>query len=270
MYQLAPACINHALILQTSADRHYKTAESRPRLRRRGRRPIPTQKIIPMRKPHLSRYLIAGVTALIPLWVTWLVFRFLFGLMREIGGPPIDWFARLIEPLMPTLSTVLENKTLQAFLEVILVGAVIYGVGLATSLMIGRRAIRLLEQLLEQIPLVKSVYGSVKKLVAVLSEPPGHEVQRVVLIDFPQREMKTVGLVTRSFNDTNTGRKLVAVYVPTTPNPTSGYLEIVPAEKVISTNWTMDEAMTFVISGGTIAPDQIAFDPIDKPSYQAS
>ncbi|MFT5188217.1 MAG: putative membrane protein [Verrucomicrobiales bacterium] len=215
-----------------------------------------------MRKPHLSRYLIAGITTLIPLWVTWLIFRFLFGLFSQIGGPPIDWFAQLIQPMMPSLSSILESRTLQGFLEVVLVIAVIYGTGLATSMMIGRRVILICEQLLDRIPIVKSVYGSVKKLVSVLNESPDNDLQRVVLIGFPQPEMKTVGLVTRSFEDANTGRKLVAVYVPTTPNPTSGFLEIVPADKVISTDWTMDEAMSFVISGGTIAPDRMTFDPI--------
>jgi len=82
----------------------------------------------------------------------------------------------------------------------------------------------------------------------------------VVLINFPSPEMKTVGLVTRTFLDANTGRELAAVYVPTTPNPTSGYLEIVPVEHIISTNWTLDEAMTFIVSGGAIAPEAIAFD----------
>jgi uncharacterized membrane protein len=72
--------------------------------------------------------------------------------------------------------------------------------------------------------------------------------------------MKTVGFVTRTLQDADTGRTLVAVYVPTTPNPTSGYLEIVPLEKVISTSWTMDEAMTFIISGGAVAPPTMNYD----------
>ena len=215
-----------------------------------------------MRSPHLSRYLAAGVSALIPLWVTWLIFRFLFGILSEIGGPPIDWFARLVEPLSPTVSAVLLNKTVQGAMEVLVVLALIYGVGLAMTIVVGRKAFAAFELILARIPLVKPIYGSVKKLVTVLSESPGGDVQRVVLISFPSEQMKTVGLATRSFEDSNTGRKLVAVYVPTTPNPTSGYLEIVPAEQVVSTDWSLDEAMSFIVSGGTIAPDRITFDPV--------
>ena len=71
--------------------------------------------------------------------------------------------------------------------------------------------------------------------------------------------MKTVGFVTKILTDKHTGQKLAAVYVPTTPNPTSGYLEIVPLENLISTNWSMDDAMTFIVSGGAVAPDDMYY-----------
>ena len=80
-----------------------------------------------------------------------------------------------------------------------------------------------------------------------------------MLIEFPTEHMKTVGFVTRILRDDVTGRELAAVYVPTTPNPTSGYLEIVPVERVVSTDWTIDEAMTFIISGGAVAPDTLRY-----------
>ncbi|MFZ2087269.1 MAG: DUF502 domain-containing protein, partial [Desulfobaccales bacterium] len=110
-----------------------------------------------------------------------------------------------------------------------------------------------------RIPLVNTIYSSVQQFLSVLQTKP-NGVHRVVLIDFPSPEMKTVGFVTRTLVDADTGRNLAAVYVPTTPNPTSGYLEIVPVEKLISTTWTMDEAMTFIISGGAVAPPQMNYD----------
>jgi uncharacterized membrane protein len=99
---------------------------------------------------------------------------------------------------------------------------------------------------------------TVKKLVGVLQTKP-ENVERVVLISFPTERMRTVGLVTRTLIDQHTGQQLAAVYVPTTPNPTSGYLEVVPVDDLVSTNWTIDEAMNFIISGGAIAPDSIPF-----------
>ncbi|MET0815283.1 MAG: DUF502 domain-containing protein, partial [Pseudoxanthomonas sp.] len=75
----------------------------------------------------------------------------------------------------------------------------------------------------------------------------------------PHKEMKSVGLVTRILKEQGTGRELAAVYVPTTPNPTSGYLEIVPIELLTPTDWTVDQAMSFIISGGAVSPESVPF-----------
>jgi uncharacterized membrane protein len=83
--------------------------------------------------------------------------------------------------------------------------------------------------------------------------------QRVVLISFPSPEMKAVGFVTKVMTDPATERELAAVYVPTSPNPTSGYIEIVPMDEVVQTDWSIEEAMTFVMTGGTNAPDRVNF-----------
>ena len=71
--------------------------------------------------------------------------------------------------------------------------------------------------------------------------------------------MKSIGFVTRILSDEISGEELAAVYVPTTPNPTSGYLEIVPVSQLTPTDWTADQAMAFIISGGAVAPDRIPF-----------
>jgi uncharacterized membrane protein len=115
-----------------------------------------------------------------------------------------------------------------------------------------------MEAVLDRVPLVQRVYGAVKKLISAMQQKP-EDVERVVLINFPSSDMKVVGLVTRTLEDDKTGKKLAAVYVPTTPNPTSGYMEIVPLDRIVSTDWTIDEAMNFVMSGGAVAPDKIYY-----------
>ena len=114
--------------------------------------------------------------------------------------------------------------------------------------------------LIQRIPLASTIYTSARQLLDILQTKPDG-TQRVVLIDFPHNEMKSVGFVTRVIREHGTGRELAAVYVPTTPNPTSGYLEIVPVEKMTPTDWTVDQAMSFIISGGAVAPDTIPFAP---------
>jgi len=114
------------------------------------------------------------------------------------------------------------------------------------------------EAVIARVPLANVIYTSARKLLDILQTKPG-STQRVVLIDFPHRDMKSIGLVTRVLHEEGTGRELAAVYVPTTPNPTSGYLEVVPVELLTPTDWTVDQAMGFIISGGAVAPDSIPF-----------
>lgn len=208
-----------------------------------------------------KRFILAGLLTVIPLWITWLVLRFLFQLLAKAGEPAISWMAgRLPQSLQATV----ESPVFTNLFSILLVVVALYSVGRLTTVVVGRRVLALFEAILAKIPLVNVIYGAVKKLVTVLQEKPGGGLQRVVLIDFPSPEMKTVGLVTRVLKDTSTGRDLAAVYVPTTPNPTSGYLEIVPLERVTSTDWTLDEAMAFIMSGGAVAPDTMNYD--DPPS----
>ena len=124
---------------------------------------------------------------------------------------------------------------------------------------LGQRLIAAFDALLTRIPLVQTIYGGTKKLLDLMQTKPDG-TNRVVLIDFPHREMKTVGLVTRTLRDDATGKEYATVYVPTTPNPTSGYLEVVPVEKLTPTDWTMEQAMAFIISGGAVAPEKFRFE----------
>ena len=140
--------------------------------------------------------------------------------------------------------------------------------GVMARRVIGQRLLRWFEGLIQRIPLANTIYGSARQLLDILQTKPDG-TQRVVLIDFPHTEMKSVGFVTRVMREHGTGRELAAVYVPTTPNPTSGYLEIVPVEKMTPTDWTVDQAMSFIISGGAVAPDTIPFSPPPRRAHRS-
>jgi uncharacterized membrane protein len=135
---------------------------------------------------------------------------------------------------------------------------VILLVGILSRRVVGQQLLRWFGAVIQRIPLASIIYDSARKLLDILQTKPG-STQRVVLIDFPHRDMKSVGLVTRVIRETGTGRELAAVYVPTTPNPTSGYLEIVPVELLTPTDWSVDQAMSFIISGGAVAPETVPF-----------
>lgn len=207
-----------------------------------------------LRVLRLRRYLITGLLTFLPLWVTWLAFKLVLGVLADIGRPWVNALLGALVAVAPRLAYVLSSRWFTFVLALLLIFAVLYLLGWFAHRVLGRRLIAAFDSLLERIPLVAMVYGGTKKLMAVLQERPSG-TQRVVLVDFPRRGMKVVGFVTRVMTEEGSGREMAAVYIPTTPNPTSGYLEIVSVDELTPTDWTMDQAMAFIISGGAVAPE---------------
>lgn len=211
----------------------------------------------------LRRYFVAGVLTAIPLWVTWWVLSFMFRQLSALGLPWLLALASNLQGQAPLAAVILRDERLQSALAVLLSLAAFCLLGWFASRVLGQRLVHAGERLIQRLPLVQTIYGGTKKMLSALSEPPSG-VRRVVLIEFPSVHMRAVGLVTRTLRDHATGQELAAVYVPTTPNPTSGYLEIVPVDRLISTDWSMDEAMAFIISGGAVAPDRVPFSGMQR------
>lgn len=208
--------------------------------------------------PSLQKLFITGLLTLLPLWLTWVVVKFVFILLSGISAPVINLMAQQITARFPRTLGLIGDAWVQNTLSMIATLAVIVLVGLLARRVIGQRLLGWFEKLMLRIPLANIIYTSSRKLLDILQTKPG-STQRVVLIDFPHKEMKSIGLVTRVIKEEGSGRELAAVYVPTTPNPTSGYLEIVPVELLTPTDWTVDQAMSFIISGGAVAPETVPF-----------
>ena len=213
---------------------------------------------LPAPHPSLQTLFITGLLTLLPVWLTWVVVKFVFILLSGISAPVINVLAQQITARFPRTLGLIDDIWVQNTLSMIATLAVIVLVGLLARRVIGQRLLGWFEKLMVRIPLANVIYTSSRKLLDILQTKPG-STQRVVLIDFPHKEMKSVGLVTRVIKEEGSGRELAAVYVPTTPNPTSGYLEIVPVELLTPTDWTVDQAMSFIISGGAVAPETVPF-----------
>lgn len=211
------------------------------------------------RSLHVQRYLLTGVLTVFPLWLTWVVFEFVLRQLGNFSLPLLDALFERAARTMPLFGFVLDVQWLRYGLAVIVTLISLYLLGWAANRVVGKRLLALMDGLLERIPLVQSIYGGTKKLLAALQTKPSG-ANRVVLIDFPHRRMKAIGFVTRTLREAGSGRELAAVYVPTTPNPTSGYLEIVPVEELVPTDWTVDQAMAFIISGGAVSPEHIPYE----------
>ncbi|MDZ7809506.1 MAG: DUF502 domain-containing protein [Arhodomonas sp.] len=207
---------------------------------------------------RIRNYFLAGVLTVIPIWITWVVFRFVAQRLSDMGQPWVATVGGLVRPYAPWLADLMATPTFANVLGLLLTLFGLVLLGWASSRVVGRRIMEGVDSLIGRIPFVEKIYGATKALLGALQQQPG-DVQRVVLIAFPHQGMKTVGFVTRVITDRSTGQRIAAVYVPTTPNPTSGYLELVPVDDLTATDWTMDQAMSFVISGGTVAPEQIDY-----------
>ncbi len=212
----------------------------------------------PPHRASVQKLFITGLLTLLPIWLTWVVIKFVFVLLSDISKPWVEPLSHRIAATFPQSLGWFNGLWVQNTIAMVATLFVIVAVGALTRRVVGQRLLRWFEALIARVPLANVIYTSARKLLDMLETKPG-STQRVVLIDFPHRDMKSVGLVTRVIREEGSGRELAAVYVPTTPNPTSGYLEIVPVELLTPTDWTVDQAMSFIISGGAVAPDAMPF-----------
>jgi len=200
----------------------------------------------------LQRNILAGIITVGPLFVTWLIFSFLLASLAKAGRPlvfvlttvfPEDWLAR---------------PWVQSTMAVLLTLAVLYVVGYLTSAVIGRQVFSLFESTLERLPVVAKVYTSVRQLLDSMMAKKDSN-QRVVLVDFPIEGQKSIGFLTRTLLDSNTGEELAAVLLPNAINPTSAFLQILPMRRVTMTDLNMEQAMSMLLTGGAVAPESVQF-----------
>ena len=205
-----------------------------------------------------SEALVVGVIAVLPLalalWVLWLVLQ----VAAFVGGLMTAPIVVSLTALAPGLEGLLRNQVFATILNILVALAALIVVGFLAKGVIGQVVGRMVEDFITRIPIGATVYGSARQLITSF-QTTTDKAEKVVLIEFPSRDMKAVGLVTRRFFAADTGEELAAVYVPTTPNPTSGYVEIVPVSKLVWLDWSLNDALQFIVSGGVISPDSIIF-----------
>ena len=207
---------------------------------------------------RFGSYVLSGILTIIPIWASWTIFDFIWRQLSQFGLPWLRLVANGLRTEAAGVADFLTTPWVEKALAAALTILVLYLIGWGATRVLGRRLIALFDRLILRLPFVGSVYGAVQKLVTLLREKP-EGAQRVVVVDFPHPELKAIGLVMRTMTDVTTGARLAAVYVPTAPNPTSGYLELIPVDRLVSTDWTVDEAMNYVMTMGAIAPDTVHY-----------
>ena len=219
--------------------------------------PKPTSKP-PLFQANFQANLIAGLLTVTPLIVVWLVFDFFLTTLSQWGHPLAVALSEFLEAHFPALKPWLDDEAVRWVIGVVVALLALYSIGAVASRMIGQRIIQWFERLIVRLPLVETIYSASKKLVDVFRQKPGGDTQRVVLVDFPSPGLKAIGFVMRTFPDSRTGEELASVYVPTAPNPTSGYLQVIPLSALTTTDLKADEAMTMILSGGAVTPDHVS------------
>jgi uncharacterized membrane protein len=200
----------------------------------------------------LQRNILAGIITAGPLFVTWLVFSFVFTTLAKAGLPLVQLFAEAFPEEW------LTRPWLQSVLAIVLTLIVLYALGKITSLVVGRQAFNLFESILERLPVVAKVYTSVRQLLdSMLAKKDSN--QRVVLVDFPIPGQKSIGFLTRTMTDSTTGEELAAVLLPNAINPTSAFLQLLPLSRVTLTDLNMEQAMSMLLTGGAVAPETLVF-----------
>ena len=201
-------------------------------------------------RASLRRYLIAGVLVWLPLLATVWVLGVIVDLMdRTLLLLPVAVRPdALLGVTIPGLGIVF------AFLVLLLTGL------LVTNL-IGRSLVAYWEDLMQRIPLVRSVYGGVRSFTETVLSNQGNSFRKVVIVEYPRKGMWSIGFITaeevREIS-AKTGETQVCVYVPTTPNPTSGLIVLVPRREIIELEMSVDAAMKMIVTLGVVIPDQPA------------
>ncbi|MDE0298058.1 MAG: DUF502 domain-containing protein [Candidatus Poribacteria bacterium] len=193
-------------------------------------------------KTHFKNTLLAGILTLVPLGVTFFVLRFLF---VTLDG----WLAPVVSPILGE-----QYVTGMGLLATILL---VYITGVVVSNIVGRKLIGLGERVLTKIPLVRDVYAPVRQLVqTVLGPEPFNKFKQVVTIESPNANIRVIGFVTGQIHETGNSAPLTSVFIPTSPNPTTGMLLFCKPDILHETNLKPETAMKMLVSGGVVAPDQ--------------
>lgn len=198
----------------------------------------------------MKRYFITGLLVLVPLFITIWVLTTLISLMdQSLLLLPVEWRPEAqLGRAVPGVGAILTLL-------------IIFVTGLIATNFFGRRLILIWEALLGRVPVVKSIYSSVKQVSDTLFSDSGQAFRKALLVQYPREGSWTIAFMTgRPGGDVANHLKgeFVSVYVPTTPNPTSGFFLMMPKAEVVELDMSVDEALKYIISMGVVSPGVIS------------
>ena len=217
-------------------------------------------------KRRIRNIFITGILITVPVAFTLFILNFLFKLLDDLVVP---WF---IKTLIEIGTPLPENFRLPG-LGLILIVLLIFVIGVLTKSFLGGKLVQLGEMIVDRIPVVRTLYTGAKQVVTTIAEADTKAFRKVVLVEFPRKGIYSVGFITGTTKgevQELTDANLVNVFVPTTPNPTSGFLVFVPNEDIIDLTMTVEDGIKFIISVGIVTPEYHQGKILElKKDYQA-
>ena len=190
---------------------------------------------------HLKGKFVTGLFVVIPIGITLFILKFLFNFADGILGTYLDAF----------FSFIFNRQTHFPGLGMITGAVMVYLAGLLATNVLGTQFLKWGDEFLSRIPLVKSIYNSSKQLTTVFKEGKS-SYRRAVFVEWPRPGVRAIGFVTAEV--VRQGERLVVVYVPTMPNPTSGFALFFREDEVMESGMSVEDAVKFVVSGGVVVP----------------
>ena len=188
----------------------------------------------------LRNYFITGIVVLIPIGFTLYLTKFIIGISSKI----------IPQNLNPNSYLPYAIPGLEILISIVLI-TIVGGLSLS---FLGKRILKLIDDLFKRIPFLRTIYSAILQMTETFSNKDDNDKKSVVLIEYPRKGVWAVGFATKENKGEmaeKTGKNLVNIFVPTTPNPTSGFLLMFPIEDVIYLNMSFEEASKFIVSAGT-------------------
>ena len=185
---------------------------------------------------NLKSKLLTGIITLLPLYLTYIVLKFFFKTLNDIS-----------EPILNRLN--IEIPLLGIFLTLLLV----LSIGIAVTNFLGRKFFEIGEKIVKKVPLVSSIYYSIKQILDTITNSSTDEFKGTVYIQYPRKGLWTMAFISGE-SISESGKTFFHLFVPTTPNPTSGFFLMIPKEDVIKSNMSVEDGLKTIISGGLLAP----------------
>ncbi len=195
----------------------------------------------------------AGLILVLPIWITYLLVKFIFDLLRDASL----WAVNRYLTYWPA-QWVPDDWVISIF-SVILTVFFLYIIGVLSANFFGRRIVRAGESLLERVPVVKTIYTASKQILETFAGESAKKFQRVCLVPIPSADIRSVGFLTATTRDAQTGEELCSVFLVIAPHPTAGYVFIMKRSEVVELDWTMEDAMKLLVSCGAIVPPTMPF-----------